>query len=81
MALLIAPISRFGDTASNEGITDLFASFDRNIPVWVVTLVASFLAAVWRILITPIDTIKTTLQVADQANGSGWDQLLSKIHT
>ena len=81
MALLIAPISRFGDTASNEGITDLFASFDRNIPVWVVTLVASFVAAVWRILITPIDTIKTTLQVADGANGSGWDQLLSKIHT
>lgn len=80
-ALIIGPISRFGDTAANEGINDLCSSFDtttrrRQLPVWVVTLFAALVAAMWRVVITPLDTIKTTLQVS---GSTGWNILISKI--
>jgi hypothetical protein len=77
-ALIIGPISRFGDTAANEGIKELFSSFDttRLLPVWVVTLFAALVAAMWRVVITPLDTIKTTLQVS---GSTGWRKLISKI--
>jgi hypothetical protein len=88
VSLVIGPISRFGDTAANEGIKDLFSSstssrsssFDNNntfiIPVWVVTIFAALVAAMWRVVITPLDTIKTTLQVS---GSTGWHNLISKI--
>ena len=83
-ALIIGPISRFGDTAANEGIKDLCSSiyFDnttrrrRQLPVWVVTFFAALVAAMWRVVITPLDTIKTTLQVS---GSTGWNILISKI--
>lgn len=83
-ALIIGPISRFGDTAANEGINDLCSSsyFDnttrrrRQLPVWVVTFFAALVAAMWRVVITPLDTIKTTLQVS---GSTGWNILISKI--
>jgi len=75
-ALLTGPISRFGDTAANEGIKDLMSG--SNLPVWVITMIASLTAASWRVTITPLDTIKTTLQVSGT---TGWDRLFLKVRT
>lgn len=62
LALVGAPLSRFGDTAANAGVLALLESVDV-VPTWAKTLCASVAAALFRILITPIDTVKTTLQV------------------
>jgi len=73
-ALLQGPLSRFGDTAANEGVKSALA--DMGLSVWLVTMMASQAAALWRIVITPIDTVKTSLQV----NGAqGFKMLLAKI--
>lgn len=61
-ALLQAPISRFGDTAANAGMLALCAGLTW-MPEGVKTFFASWAAAGFRILITPIDAFKTTLQV------------------
>ena len=72
-ALLQGPLSRFGDTAANEGVQELLSG---SYPVGVVTLCASLAAALWRIVLTPVDTIKTTLQVTGT---SGLDLLKAKV--
>eukprot|EP00746_Dinoflagellata_sp_MGD_P016006 gnl/MRDRNA2_/MRDRNA2_135895_c0_seq1.p1 gnl/MRDRNA2_/MRDRNA2_135895_c0~~gnl/MRDRNA2_/MRDRNA2_135895_c0_seq1.p1 ORF type:complete len:563 (+),score=97.50 gnl/MRDRNA2_/MRDRNA2_135895_c0_seq1:115-1803(+) len=64
-AVLQGPLARFGDTAANAGA---FALLDSNptfaaLPAAIKTLGASGMAATWRILVTPLDTIKTILQV------------------
>jgi len=61
-ALLQAPISRFGDTAANAGMLALCAGLTW-MPEGVKTFFASWAAAGFRILITPFDAFKTTLQV------------------
>lgn len=61
-ALLQGPLSRFGDTAANEGVKELLQ--DSGLSVGLVTACASFAAALWRIVLTPVDTLKTTLQVS-----------------
>ena len=61
-ALLQAPISRFGDTAANALMLSLLANVA--IPEAVKTFCSSWAAAGFRILITPIDAFKATLQVA-----------------
>ena len=65
-ALLQGPLSRFGDTAANTGILTLLNAHPdtMNLPVSVKTLAASGAAASWRIVLMPIDTLKTTLQVS-----------------
>jgi len=73
-ALLQGPISRFGDTASNEGMKALLAN--SGLSVGLITMAASFTAATWRIFITPIDTLKTMLQVEGPA---GLQMLTKKI--
>lgn len=60
-ALFQGPLSRFGDTAANTAILALLEPYD--IPIALKTGAASISAGLWRILITPIDTLKTTLQV------------------
>ena len=60
-ALLQAPLSRFGDTAAYAGIMALLEH--STLPPQLKTLCASLSAAFFRIFITPIDTLKTTLQV------------------
>merc|ERR1719310_2227194 len=65
-ALLQAPISRFGDTAANAGMLALCAGLTW-LPEAVKTFCASWAAAGFRILITPIDAFKTTLQVQGAA--------------
>merc|ERR1740139_478220 len=58
-----APLARFGDTAANTGVLAIFAVTAPNMPIGLRTAVASMAGSLWRILITPIDTLKTTLQV------------------
>merc|ERR1719453_118526 len=60
-ALFQTPLSRFGDTAANSGMLALLATSD--LPMSVRTAFASAVAATWRMGLTPIDTMKTTLQV------------------
>ena len=64
-ALVQGPLSRFGDTAANAGMLALLASYDttNNLPVFAKTMCASGAAALWRINLMPIDTVKTTMQV------------------
>ena len=64
-ALLQGPISRFGDTAANVGILALLEPH-HDLPIAVKTGAASISAGLWRIMIMPIDTVKTTLQVEGQ---------------
>jgi hypothetical protein len=63
-ALVQGPISRFGDTAANAGILALLQSnpYMRGLPTFVKTIFASLAAAAFRMILTPIDTVKTTLQ-------------------
>jgi hypothetical protein len=63
-ALFQGPISRFGDTAANAGILALLQSnsYLKKMPTLIKTVFASVAAAAFRIILTPIDTVKTTLQ-------------------
>jgi hypothetical protein len=64
-ALLQGPLSRFGDTASNAGALAMLNSMPSTatLPVPVKTMFASAAAACFRIMLMPIDTFKTVLQV------------------
>ena len=61
IAIFQGPISRFGDTAANMGMLEL--TKDTNLPLYIRTGMASISAGLFRIILTPIDTVKTTLQV------------------
>ena len=60
-AILIGPLSRFGDTASNAYVVDYFEK--SNLPIYIQTLCGSIVASSWRAFLMPIDAVKTTLQV------------------
>lgn len=64
-ALIQGPLSRFGDTAANTGMLTLLDSFEstKDINVGVKTVSCSVAAALFRIVLMPIDTVKTTMQV------------------
>jgi len=64
-ALLQGPLSRFGDTASNALMLSLVDSLDplNSVPIFARTGLGSLSAGVFRILLMPIDTAKTSLQV------------------
>ncbi|KAG8684614.1 hypothetical protein FRC08_013600, partial [Ceratobasidium sp. 394] len=70
-ALIQGPVSRFGDTAANAGILALLQSnsYLSKLPAPIKTIFASACAAAFRIILTPIDTLKTTLQ-AQGARGT-----------
>ncbi|KAL0943480.1 mitochondrial carrier protein [Colletotrichum truncatum] len=70
-ALIQGPVSRFGDTAANAGILALLESnkFLNQLPTLIKTIFASLCAAGFRMILTPIDTLKTTLQ-AQGAKGT-----------
>jgi len=61
-AIIVGPLSRFGDTAANAGI---LALCDGRIPVGIATMLASAGAAMWRVFTQPVSNAKTVLQ----ANG------------
>ena len=69
-ALCMMPLSRFGDIFSNEVSREFFSD---NYPATIVTMMASSLAASWRIIISPADTSKTMMQV----HGADGLQMLS----
>jgi len=73
-ALVQAPLSRFGDTASNAFALTLLA--DVPLPVAVKTLGASLLAGAFRVLLVPVDTVKTIMQVR-----RGWGRAIPAVTT
>lgn len=77
-ALVQAPISRFVSTAANDGVEALLAAlnFSENWGPGRTTLVASVVVGGWRMLLMPIDTCKTVLQV-DSAEG--FRQLMRRV--
>ncbi|KAA1474392.1 mitochondrial carrier [Dentipellis sp. KUC8613] len=77
-ALIQGPVSRFGDTAANAGILALLSSntFMRSLPTVVKSVFASVAAALFRMILTPIDTVKTTLQTQGKR---GWGILRTRI--
>jgi hypothetical protein len=79
-ALIQGPLSRFGDTAANSGMLSLLESFEstRDLPLGIKTVASSLSAASFRIVLMPIDTLKTTLQVE---GGQGWSVLTQKLRT
>lgn len=64
-AMIQGPMSRFGDTAANTGVLTLLDNLDatRDLNVGFKTVAASASAAVFRIFLMPVDTVKTTMQV------------------
>mmetsp|Transcript_700 Transcript_700/g.1529 ORF Transcript_700/g.1529 Transcript_700/m.1529 type:complete len:291 (-) Transcript_700:300-1172(-) len=64
-ALIQGPMSRFGDTAANTGMLTLMNSMDatKDLNVGYKTVTASAAAALFRIFLMPVDTVKTTMQV------------------
>ncbi|CDO69743.1 hypothetical protein BN946_scf184697.g15 [Trametes cinnabarina] len=77
-ALVQGPVARFGDTAANAGILALLQSngFLKKLPAFIQTVFASLAAAAFRMILTPIDTVKTTLQTQGK---SGMAILRSRI--
>ena len=75
---MIGPAARFGDTAANVGILALLDSNPvlRDLPSHIKSIFSSLLAASFRMILTPIDTLKTTLQAQGQ---SGWAILRQRI--
>lgn len=64
-ALIQGPLSRFGDTAANSGIMYYLNqnSHTQNLNIGTKSFFCSTGAALWRIVIMPIDSIKTNMQV------------------
>merc|ERR1719310_2503575 len=79
-ALFQGPLSRFGDTAANAGMLALWDSFEvtKNAPNAAKTVSASAAAACFRVVLMPIDALKTTMQVE---GASGLSKLGTKIKT
>lgn len=77
-ALIQGPAARFGDTAANVGILALLESNPvlRKFPSHIKSIFSSLLAALFRMVLTPIDTLKTTLQAQGKP---GWAILKQRI--
>jgi len=77
-AIFQTPLSRFGDTAANTGVLELLAltTWGVDLPIGIKTAMASAAGSLWRIAITPLDTLKTTLQVEGK---EAYKQLADKV--
>jgi len=74
-ALMVGPLSRFGDTAANSVALNYFKDNKNiNVPLFLQTGSASIMAGLWRFLTIPIDTWKT----AKQVHGSNGAAFLSE---
>jgi hypothetical protein len=71
--LIQAPVSRFGDTAANDGA--LAALEHTSLPTGVKTMFASATAAGFRVFLMPVDAWKTTKQVEGK---EGLQKLIEK---
>jgi len=69
-ALIQAPLARFVATAANDGVETFLTNFylTKQWGAGRSTIIASFVVGIWRILLMPIDTCKTVLQV-DSVDG------------
>lgn len=79
-ALIIGPISRFGDTATNMLAKNFFAETEalKNMPIFVTTSLGSVLAGLWRLSTLPVDAWKTAKQVYGQ---DGLSKLMVKYNS
>lgn len=77
-ALVQGPVSRFGDTAANAGVIAFLDSngITKDWAPHIKTIFASAFAACFRMILTPVDTLKTTLQAQGRP---GWDILKARI--
>ncbi len=68
-ALIQGPVSRFGDTAANVGVLALLKcnKYLKDLPALAKTVFASLAAAGFRMMLTPVDTVKTTMQTDGKA--------------
>jgi len=68
-AIVQGPLTRFGDTAANVGVLALLESIPETsqLPLPLKTAAGSVAAGLWRIILMPIDTSKTCLQVEGNA--------------
>ena len=65
-AIFQGPMSRFGSAASNTlvlGLRDADVWGLHAYPLWIVTILGSYLTALYRVALMPIDTLKTVSQV------------------
>lgn len=78
-ALFQAPLSRFGDVATNAGVMYYLDNNDstKTLPIPLKTFIGSLFAGLWRINLMPIDTTKTMMQVHGK---NGLHVLRSKIN-
>ena len=78
-ALFQGPLSRFGDTFANTGTITMLNSYEptSSLPIWSKSICASICAASFRIVLMPIDTLKTTMQVQ---GSDGISNLKKKLH-
>lgn len=79
-ALVQNPLAKFGSTAANDGIYFLVSSFELT-KKWGpgrTTVLASFVVAIWRMFLMPIDTCKTVLQVDSE---EGFRRLVRKVRS
>lgn len=75
-ALIIGPIARFGDTATNMFAKNIFKENSMgHLPIFVQTSLGSVLAGLWRFSTLPIDAWKTSKQVHGE---NGLKMLLQK---
>jgi hypothetical protein len=75
-ALVQGPLARFGDTATNTGVM-YYMNHNTNtkdLHISVKSFFCSSTASLWRIVIMPVDTIKTNMQV----NGNNSFKILSQ---
>lgn len=79
-ALVQGPLTRFGDTAANVGILALLESFawSAGLPLPLRTAAGSITAGLWRIVLMPIDTSKTMMQVSGR---DGLDRLWTEVQS
>lgn len=77
-ALIQAPLARFVSTASNDGVEFFMANFEgtKNWGPAQTTVIASIVVGMWRILLMPVDTCKTVLQVDSH---EGFRNLMRKV--
>jgi len=80
-ALVMGPLSRFGDTASNAAIISFVESHPtmRDLPVIAQTCIGSVMASGWRVMLMPLDMLKTISQVKGQ--GIAVKELKRRIHS
>jgi len=77
-ALIQAPLARFVSTAANDGVETLLANlnYTKDWGPGRSTVIASIVVGMWRILLMPIDTCKTVLQIDSVA---GFRNLMRKV--